>query len=302
MFYFTGNLDATLLSNGSGLGNNDKSNDIDVMEQWHSLTGVRNVAYFGDHITTGMVGDSAEALSYLGTTMGVLYGDVSVRDVIGGQTAPLVVPNASGPYAANFGTSYIAYGGCLAINDFDQIQPASGAASGHLFTDINGTPIPENPDPAFGGVGSVINPTENGLEITFPYSASFVYNPQARNVSLSARTLLFEEILGLFNAGPGSSPVVGAPKAIQALLEVFPNPFNPQTTVKFTAAVGSRGTVKVFNLRGELVRTLHSGEYQTQTFTWDGTDNRGASVASGVYVIQASADGQVQSRKAALVK
>jgi hypothetical protein len=302
MFYFAGNLDATLLSNGSATGNNDKGNDIDVMEQWHSLEGVRNVAYFGDFIGTGMVGDSAEALSYLSVTMGVAYGDASVRDAIGGQTATLVVPDAGGPYAASFSTDYIAYGGCLAINDFDQIQPATGAAPGHLFTDINGTPIPENPDPAFGGVASVINPTANGLDITFPYSASFVYNPQARNVNLSARTLLFQEILGLFATGPGSIPVVGAPQARFAALNVFPNPFNPSTTIEFTAAIGSRGSVKVFNLRGELVRTLHSGAYQTQTFTWDGTDNHGASVASGVYVIQASSEGRVQTRKAALVK
>jgi flagellar hook assembly protein FlgD len=72
--------------------------------------------------------------------------------------------------------------------------------------------------------------------------------------------------------------------------------------VKFTAAIGAKGSVKVFNLRGELVRTLHTGEFQTQTFTWDGTDNRGASVASGVYVIKADANGQVQTAKAALVK
>ena len=74
------------------------------------------------------------------------------------------------------------------------------------------------------------------------------------------------------------------------------------TTVKFTAQLGTRGSVKVFDLRGQLVRTLHTGEYTSQVFTWDGTDNRGASVASGVYVIKGVADGQVQTVKAALVK
>lgn len=302
MFYFAGNLDATLLSNGAGSGNNDKGDDVDLMQQWHALPGPRNVAYFGDHIATGMSQDSAEALAYLGAPMGVDYGDVDVRDVIGGQTAPLVVPDSSGPYAANFAASYIAYGGCLAINQFDQIQPISGAASGHLFTDASGIPIPETGDSATGGVASVINPHGNGLNMTFPYSASFIYNQQARSVSLSARTVLFQEILGLFSADPGTSPIVSVPEVVTARLSVFPNPFNPQTTVKFTAALGSKGSVKVYNLRGELVRTLHDGEYLTQTFTWDGTDSRGASVASGVYVVRAIADGQVQTRKAALVK
>ena len=174
--------------------------------------------------------------------MGVLYGDADVRDVIGGQTAPLIVPNAFGPYSANFSTSYIAYGGCLSINQFDQIQPQAGAAAGHLFTDAGGAPIPENPDPAAGGVASVINPTANGLDITFPYASFFVYNTQARAVNLSARTLLFQEILGLFSAPNGGSPIVSAPKAAKAELLVRPNPFNPQTTVKFTTAPSSCGS------------------------------------------------------------
>jgi hypothetical protein len=53
------------------------------------------------------------------------------------------------------------------------------------------------------------------------------------------------------------------------------------------------------------VRTLHSGEFtRTDGFSgvWDGTDDGGASVASGVYVVRAAADGFVETRKVALVK
>jgi flagellar hook assembly protein FlgD len=97
-------------------------------------------------------------------------------------------------------------------------------------------------------------------------------------------------------------PVVAAPAQQEAALSVFPNPFNPSTVVEFTATPGSRGSVRVFNLRGELVRTLHSGEFQTSQFRWDGTDQRGAAVASGVYVVQADMEGAKQTRKVALVK
>jgi len=222
--------------------------------------------------------------------------------VIGSQTAPLLVPNANGPYAAIFSTNYIAYGGCLRANEFDQIQPAAGASAGHLFTDASGVPIPENPDPALGGVGSVINPTANGLDITFPYTFSVIYNVQQRAVNLSVRALLMQEILGLFATGFPGPPAVYAPDASRAELSVYPNPLNPRTTVKFTAAVGTKGSVKVFNLRGELVKTLLDGTFQTQEFIWDGTDQRGALVASGVYVIRAQAGDFVQTRKAALVR
>jgi hypothetical protein len=303
LFYFAGNLSTYLLSNGDVWGgNNDKGDDVGLLEQWHALPGPRNAVYFGDYIATALVNDSSEALNYLITQMGVAYGDYDVRDVIDGQTAPVVVPNASGPYASSFGTSYVAYGGCLSINQFDQIQPGAGAVAGHLFTTADGLPIPENLDPALGGVASVVYPHGNGISITFPYASSYVYDVRARVVGLGARTLLFQEILTTFGAATGTSPIVGAPKAAQALLAVAPNPFNPSTTVRFTAPLGSRGTVKVFNLRGELVRTLHSGEFRTQEFRWNGVDERGASVASGVYVVQASADGSTQSAKIALVK
>lgn len=300
MFYFAGNLSTQLISNGDAtLSGNDKSNDIDLLEQWHALAGVRNMAYFGDNIASAPADDSPEGLAYVTNTMGVDILSDDVRPVIGGQTAAKVIPNAGGTYAASFGTEYIAYGGCLTVNTFDQIQPLVGADAGHYFTTAGGVAIT---DPA-AGVASVINPTANGLDMTFPYGNYYVYDVVGRApVNLPARTLLFQEILGLFNAPNGGGNITAAPSVRNAELSVLPNPFNPMTTVKFTAALGSKGSVKVFNLRGELVKTLHSGEFQTQSFTWDGTDNRGASVASGVYVVQAEANGQVQTKKAALVK
>jgi flagellar hook assembly protein FlgD len=72
--------------------------------------------------------------------------------------------------------------------------------------------------------------------------------------------------------------------------------------VSFTAVPGSRGEVKVFTLRGEFVRTLHSGEFRTQKFRWDGTDSRGAPVGSGVYLIRATDGSVTQTQKVALVK
>ena len=60
--------------------------------------------------------------------------------------------------------------------------------------------------------------------------------------------------------------------------------------------------VKVYNLRGELVRTLHSGEFVRQEFRWDGTDFRGAPVGTGVYLIRATDGSTTHTRKVALVK
>ncbi len=65
----------------------------------------------------------------------------------------------------------------------------------------------------------------------------------------------------------------------------YPNPFNPQTTLKYSLREASQVDLAVFNVRGEMVKRLVSelreaGEY---TVVWDGRDRGGAALASGVY-------------------
>jgi hypothetical protein len=150
-------------------------------------------------------------------------------------------------------------------------------------------------------VASVINPTAHGYDVTFPYGFTFIYNALSRGVDDSARGALLVEVLGLFQY-PFPIPNDAPPEVAQVRLSVYPNPFNPATTISFTALAGSQGSVKVYNVRGELVRTLHSGEFQTQEFRWDGADQRGKAVASGVYVVKAATGETQHTKKIALVR
>ena len=86
-----------------------------------------------------------------------------------------------------------------------------------------------------------------------------------------------------------------------------PNPFNPTARVEYTVPTGA-GTVpvslRVIDLAGHVVRELVQsplppGRYAT---VWNGTDARGASVASGVYVLQLRAGSAVTTHKAVLVR
>ncbi len=70
-----------------------------------------------------------------------------------------------------------------------------------------------------------------------------------------------------------------------ALYPNVPNPFNPSTTLRFSLAEGGRISLRIYNVRGELVRTLQeswlpAGTYQA---AWDGADQRGRAVSSGAY-------------------
>jgi len=76
-----------------------------------------------------------------------------------------------------------------------------------------------------------------------------------------------------------------------ALQQNFPNPFNPETTIKYQLAEGANVQLRIYNIVGQVVRTLVSesqsaGRYQVR---WAGTDDRGAAVSSGIYFYQVSA-------------
>ncbi|HNW59706.1 MAG TPA: FlgD immunoglobulin-like domain containing protein [bacterium] len=66
----------------------------------------------------------------------------------------------------------------------------------------------------------------------------------------------------------------------------YPNPFNPSTTIEFGLPEAAEVRIQIFNMRGELVRTLVDGLQQPGNLTriWDGRSDRGALVPSGVYL------------------
>jgi hypothetical protein len=84
-----------------------------------------------------------------------------------------------------------------------------------------------------------------------------------------------------------------------ALLQNFPNPFNPETTIKYNLAEATDVHLRIFNIVGQVVRTLvaerqSAGRYQVR---WSGTDDRGASASSGIYFYELSAGGKFQDVK-----
>jgi hypothetical protein len=299
--YLGGSTSGANLSDGNGLVR-DYANDIALINDWHALAGERKIVYFGDYLASGPGAPSTGYdSSFTLNTMGLTVVDVDVRDEIDNQTAPLVRP-----LDVNFSTEFAAFGGCLGINEFDSIRAAASSTRGHGFVD----PVTDTvyADIAASVIYDRLEPPITGdrkVDMTFPYSLIYVYDTNGKTEgSTSARSELLREIFGFFGVpSSGTGTVIGAPAAKAISMAVYPNPFNPQTTVKFAnlpeKAVGS---VKVYNLRGELVATLHSGEFSKPSFVWNGTDSSGASVASGVYMIEGQAAGFREVVKVALVK
>lgn len=86
------------------------------------------------------------------------------------------------------------------------------------------------------------------------------------------------------------------------LLSNYPNPFNSTTAIRFQLPYETYVTLKIFNLRGEDIRTLASGTMKPgmQQVAWDGTDQAGRKVATGIYICQIIAGEFKQTQKMTL--
>ena len=73
----------------------------------------------------------------------------------------------------------------------------------------------------------------------------------------------------------------------------YPNPFNPTTTIKFGLKEAGNVSIKIYNIKGAVVRTLVDGEMKStyHEIIWDGKDNTGKQVGSGLYFYKMISEG-----------
>lgn len=88
------------------------------------------------------------------------------------------------------------------------------------------------------------------------------------------------------------------------LFQNYPNPFNPTSAIRYQLKVSSKVELSVYNLLGQQIRELvnssqPAGSYQVE---WDGRDEAGKVVASGVYIYQIKAGKEQQSRRMILLR
>jgi Tol biopolymer transport system component len=89
-----------------------------------------------------------------------------------------------------------------------------------------------------------------------------------------------------------------------AIESTTPNPFNPQTSIRFTTVADGAVTLRVFDARGALVNVLASGFFArgTHTVAWDGRDAHGRDVPSGIYFAVIQSGSATDRRKLALIR
>ncbi len=88
------------------------------------------------------------------------------------------------------------------------------------------------------------------------------------------------------------------------LFQNYPNPFNPSTTIQFDIPQGGLVILKIFNLKGQIIRSIarsfpNAGSY---LINWDGTNEDSEKVAAGMYVYQVQFAEIILTRKMILIK
>jgi hypothetical protein len=288
----------TVFADGSGWP--DKSDDTGLLYEFlENHPGAGGVYLDGDDVPDKWLNVHRLPSSTQLRTKYIPFDVVSWGHVSTVGISPLVVGEAGGMFDdAGDPDTLVAYGGCPLLNDFDVITP-QGTAS--LEMSYHGS----------GNTGGAIvsDTTTNPLGNTVGFilsGFSYHYIRDAHADGLPARTIHMERILNWLGdpVGPATDAAV-VPLYTNSLAQNYPNPFNPATTIEYSIAEPGHVTLRVYNVAGQLVRTLVD-EYQTpqeiQPVIWSGQNDRGQNVSTGVYFYKLSTRGFTRTRKMLLLK
>jgi hypothetical protein len=89
-----------------------------------------------------------------------------------------------------------------------------------------------------------------------------------------------------------------------SLIGNYPNPFNPTTNISFSLANDSAVKIDVYNIKGQLIKTVANAEYEAglHKITWNGKDTNGKKVSSGMYFYKLSTNNYTRVKKMLMLK
>jgi hypothetical protein len=134
--------------------------------------------------------------------------------------------------------------------------------------------------------------------LTTNYTQYQYPNLQTFNIKHEENLMKLQAIYDRQNETPSTAP------ATVILSRNYPNPFNPSTTIEFGVPKSTKVTLKIYNIRGQLVKELVNAKYEPGKFkaVWEGKNDSGKPVATGVYFYRLEAAGKCFTHKMLLLK
>jgi len=251
----------------------------------------------GDYNATEWISLTAASAVSLRTA----YMNFGVLDMdhknVGLPISPLVIGSGGGAFDNVTGPDTMtAYGGCNLINEFDVLQQVG----------LSGVEATYDGNAAYPAILSQRTQNAQGTQASVMLSGySYHYIRDDRAVPVMDRVVHLQKVLA-FLGNTTDPPVAVNPGGYRnTLAQNRPNPFNPTTTIEYTVREQGLVNLRIYNVAGQLIRTLVNDlktPGEVHTATWDGRNNAGQSVSSGVYFYKLVSGNFVQTKKMVLLK
>ncbi|UCG51501.1 MAG: T9SS type A sorting domain-containing protein [Candidatus Latescibacterota bacterium] len=287
---------------GAGFGFNDKSNDYAVLYEFFELR--------TNHVGVYLSGDDLAEwwLAYAYNSALDLKNDYMNFNVVRGRhvtlgepVSPLLIAEPGSIFDDPVGgpDSLYVYGGCPTINDFDVLQATGASVAEMNYPNASGAAVLSQvtPHPQTGDADAHV--------ILSGFSFHFIHDDRSGQ-PIDRVDHLRGILLWMDNAIPEPTEIGQTPRLANYLDNNYPNPFNPVTTIRYGIEERGHVTLKIYNVAGQLVKTLVDEEQTPRADgfkpTWDGTNNTGEPVSSGVYFYRLTTKGFSQTKKMVLLK
>jgi hypothetical protein len=247
----------------------------------------------GDQVAYDLYTGSAEpsALDLLSTKCGVTLVDREYYQMTGGAAGGVISPKITGLAPVFSGLEYYIDGGCPGINKFAVIEKTDAGEYALQYPNYDG-------DPYYAGIYTdELNLFNHAMRTVFA-THSF-YAIQNVTDGPLARIEFLKDVWEFFENGVSETYTDAEVPKVYSLAQNFPNPFNPSTRIQFALPVKGHVSLKIYNVAGQLVKTLQDGvmDAGSHELTWDGSNNLGINVASGVYFYKINAGDNYENMK-----
>ena len=162
------------------------------------------------------------------------------------------------------------------------------------------------------GEPTSLDPRERGWQLVTVELSADAGTIRGLSFSVNGTGTFYLDDIRLVTAAHDRKPPITAVVETQAgaapgafvLDQNCPNPFNPATTIRFALPVADEAVLNVYNVAGQRVATLTEGHHEAGAYVlrWDGRDDAGRALASGVYLYRLVAGERVQTRKLLLLR
>jgi len=305
ILYSAGDLSQYTLSNGDY--DQDPSRDLEVLDNWLRIED-RCLFLTGNNLISGLSNAGPMGQAFKDEWIQVDLVGNDIRQFIGNTTIAQADPlSPSNPVffsADRWGVFTL----CNPHTRYPDAVLATGNAVRlaewlDLYCEEDAYP--------YAAATLTYNPVYNSQVIYLPYDLGWIVkdhhcgdDPPPNPIS-PVRAEVLRNVILFCGYAPGMPPIVETPAASEQFnVRCFPNPFNPNIRIEYKLPRDGHLVFAIYNIRGELIKTLLDKPVAAGSghVVWDGTDETGEMVSSGVYFYVADGGGDRVRGKIALIK